>query len=171
MTTSAHAPHLHASSLLVSRLQRRISVLYQHLHIRIEPSSGRRRALKPAPPVALTTRLDPHNTVDKRIIRLGSRQGSKPTRSNVAPSAPLLPSTRQRNTALVNDELGGQTFSLEERCQRSRIVRLVPRGGPLGVVLANLGVERVVVAHVGCVAADLGLGVALLGQRDDAGKD
>jgi hypothetical protein len=64
------------------------------------------------------------------------------------------------DAALVDDEARGQTLGLEEGSKRGGVVVLVPRGAPLGVVLANLGMEGVVVGDVGGEAADLCGGVA-----------
>ena len=60
-----------------------------------------------------------------------------------------------------------EALGLEEGGKRQGVVALVPRVGELGEVLADGGVEGVVVGDVGREAADL---LALTGKADDLGE-
>lgn len=67
---------------------------------------------------------------------------------------------------LASDETY-QALGLEEGRKGQGVVALVPRVGELGEVLADGGVEGVVVGDVGREAADL---LALSGESDDLGE-
>lgn len=110
----------------VGRLQRRISILDQHLHIFIEPSASDGCALKTTATVALTTRFDPHKAVDVGVVGCGAWQRTEASRADVAPVTPLLPRAWQSHTALIDDKLAGQALSLKVRGQCGCVVRFVP---------------------------------------------
>jgi hypothetical protein len=157
--------------LLVRRLQRRLCLADQHLHILVEPHTSPRRTREATLAVALTTGLDPHQAVNVFVFRLRRRHRAVPCRRNIAPVTPLGARIGLGHAALVNDEMGRQALGLEERCQAGCVVRLVPAGRILRVVVTHLCVERVVVGHVGRVTANLGARVELLGHVKYTGKD
>lgn len=74
------------------------------------------------------------------------------------------------DAALVNDEVGRKTLSLEVRSQAGSIVALIPRSAPLSVVLPHLGVERVVVGDIRGEAADLLWGTVGAGDLENLSK-
>lgn len=144
-----------------------MGVLDEHLGVLIEPVAGAGSALHAALAIRLTTGLDPDNGVNDGVVGLG---GGDLTEAglDVAPLTPLLAGAQETNAALVDDEVGGETLSLKEGSQRGGVVGLVPRVGPLSVVLTDSGVVGVVVGNVGRETTDIIL--ALAGKLDDLGE-
>lgn len=95
--TSSHIPDLLE--------ERRLRVLDEHLYVLVEPGTSLGSPLHTALAVALTTGLDPGQRVDVGVVpRRASGRGSESSGGNVAPVAPLLPSTNLCYPPLVDNE-------------------------------------------------------------------
>lgn len=64
---------------------------------------------------------------------------SEARRPNIAPLTPLLPSARQGDATLVDDEVRRQALLDEIGGERRGVVRLVVGGRPCGVRVAGTG--------------------------------
>lgn len=89
------------------------------------------------------TRLDPDESIDQGIVSGGGWTGSETGSLDVAPLAPFGPDCELAGTALVDDEVGGESLGCEEGGEGFGVVGFVPRVAPLGEVLAGDG-------NVGC---------------------
>jgi len=62
-----------------------ISILYQHLRIFPKPLTSPRGPLHSTLTVTLTARLNPDNTIDKRVVDSSTGLCTKPSRSYITP--------------------------------------------------------------------------------------
>jgi hypothetical protein len=81
-----------------------VRILDQHLNVLIEPHASSWSSLKTALTVALAGGLNPHETVNVRVVRVRLLRGAQSGGRHVAPLAPFFSSARKVNTALINDE-------------------------------------------------------------------
>lgn len=137
-----------------------VRILNKHFHKLVKPLPCARRAFKPAAAITLAAGLHPDNRVDMSVVHRRAWLDSEAGGADVAPLTPLGPTVR--DTALVNDEPRRQPLGLKVGRQRKRIVVLVVRVAPLGVVGSRVGVEGVVVGDVGREAPNLGVVAGLL---------
>lgn len=135
------------------RLNIRMRVDGEHLCIGIEPSTGDRGTLHATLPIAFASGLDPDNAIDVHVAGLSSRRLTKASH-DIAPLAPVLASTGNSDTALVDDEAGGKSPRLKARDKGEGEVALVIGAAALGEGLRMVGVESVVVGNIGGEAAD-----------------
>jgi hypothetical protein len=135
-----------------------VRILHEHLHILVKPHTSSGGTLQTAASVTLTGGLDPSKAVDVGILLARGLELAETGGGDVAPLAPFRTGTGEVDAALVDDEARGQTVLLELSSQGSSVVVLIPRGRPLGVVLADGSVEWVVVGDVGRETADLDAG-------------
>jgi len=110
--------------------------------------------------IALSTRLDPNNGIDKRIAGVGGRQATEPSALDIAPVAPLLlRGGLHAAAALVDDEVRVPAVALEQRRDGVDVQFLVVVLVALRVRRRGRGVIAVVVRDVGHQAAE-GFGLA-----------
>jgi hypothetical protein len=118
--------------------------------------------------VALSTRLDPNNGINKSIASVGSRGATETGTLDVAPVTPSLLSSRlNAAAALVDDEVRVPAVRLEQRGDGVDVQLLVVVLVALGVGRGDGGVVAVVVGDVGGQAAERG---GLAGFGVDLGK-
>jgi hypothetical protein len=123
--------------------------------VRIVASSAR-----VASTIALSTRLNPNDSINKRIASVGGRQATKPSALDVAPVAPLLlRGGLDAAAALINDEVRVPAVALEQRRDGVDVQFLVVVLVALRVRRGGGGVVAVVVRDIGDQAAQ-GFGLA-----------
>ena len=154
------------------------SILKKLLEVRLEPSPSLRRrgqrvrisavsiiasSARVASPIALSTRLDPHNGINKRIARVSRGQAAEARALDVAPVAPLQLRRRlHAAAALVHDEVRAPPVLRQQRRDRVDVQLLVVVLVALRVGRGGRGVVAVVVGDVGHEAAQR-LGLAGVG--------
>jgi hypothetical protein len=148
------------------------SVLEQLLKVGLEPSTSLRSrgqrirvtavsvvaaGARVASTVALSTRLDPNDSINKSITSVGSRGASETGTLDIAPVTPgLLSSRLNAAAALVDDEVRVPAVGLEQRGDGVDVQLLVEVLVALGVRRGDGGVVAVVVGDVGGQAAEGG---------------
>lgn len=112
------------------------------------------RSARIARSIALSTRLDPDNSVDQRIASICRRTRAKPSAFDIAPIAPGLLLRRLHATAaLVHNEVRGEPGLRQQRRDGVDVQLLVEVLVPLRVGGRGGGVVGVVVGDVGDEAA------------------
>ncbi|KAH9872994.1 hypothetical protein J1614_005390 [Plenodomus biglobosus] len=155
-----------------------LSILHQHLKVRLVPLAGLGTRLERilhateavvalgariARAIALTTGLDPDKAVDKAAARVGGGPDAKASTVDIAPVAPFAAQTGDGVAARVDNGLAGHAFvpelGREELDVELLVLRLVVLGVAGGGELAGCLVPGVPAGDVGGDAAD-GLGAA-----------
>lgn len=160
------------------------SVLEQLLEVGLEPGTSLRSrsqrisvaavsivasGARVAGAIALSARLDPDNSVDKRIAGVGRRQAAKASALDVAPVSPLLLSGwLHAAAALVHDEVRVPAVLREQRRDGVDVQLLVVVLVALRVRGGGGGVVAVVVGDVGHEAAQR---LGLAGVAPDFGEE
>jgi len=118
--------------------------------MRVEP-----RGTRVARPIALSSRLGPHNRVDRG--KRGARRwaDTKAGTLDVAPVTPLLPEVLDTRTPLVDDEVRREARAGEQWRQRLDVEDLVKVGVARGDWVGAVRRKRVVVGNVGCEPTDV----------------
>ena len=95
----------HSLSLLVGAREGGHSILDQHFRIGIEPGASGRCTTHSARSVTLTTGLNPDDRIDEAVVNCCGWTHAETGRAYIAPSTAVLPRSRHRHTALVDDEM------------------------------------------------------------------
>lgn len=139
------------------RLNVWVRIFSKNLGIRIEPSTSLRGAAHATLAIALSTGLNPDNAVHVLVVDI-SGCGLAEAGLDVAPVTPVVAGTTNSDTALINDEVGGKTLSLEGWGKVGDEVALVVGLAAISDVFRGSGVESVVVGDVGGKPADPAVG-------------
>lgn len=83
------------------------------------------------------TRFHPDESIDQGVVSGGGWAGSEAGTLDVAPLAPFGSDCKLAGTALVDDEVGGESLGCEEGGKGFDVVGFVPGVAPLGEVLAR----------------------------------